>query len=345
MLCAGAAVLSGCGTRPVTQSVTGLDTYRIAQAIRCEMRDAAINLSLQRIARSDETLAAQLNRDYLANRYPGKPGEQVDPSHVAWLRAEYESEQFSLLLSGQLKPRNDIEFSDALEIYRNIFIAYSFSFDLSQTHDAGGGIDLLSTFTKGVVTSPLTASFKGKRQSKREFILADKVGELLVDRATIRQCNVLREELGTNLPPNGAYPIAGKLDLREILLNFINMNQAANLVGKTATDITPTQTDTLTFTTTLKTGLKPKLEITPIKIGTEVKGSALDFSVERVDEHKVTIAMNLPKRDETVTKGRNAKEQAAYVEQRTSALEAIEIQRKEDREDEISKLRQLLISE
>ncbi|RVB28516.1 hypothetical protein EN918_23335, partial [Mesorhizobium sp. M7A.F.Ca.CA.004.05.1.1] len=72
---AAAQVLFACAVRPTTQQVTGgLDTARIAQAIRCEMRDAYITLLIGALSldrdKYNMAVAASLSRDHLARFMP-----------------------------------------------------------------------------------------------------------------------------------------------------------------------------------------------------------------------------------------------------------------------------------
>lgn len=326
-LCAGAALLSACATRPVTEGVTGHTSYIIAQAVRCEMRDSVIDLLARRIAFMDEDDAKTFDRQSLSR------GEALAEARL-----------FEAFLGGGYRKYQNRSFNQVIEAYSKTFVAYQFTFDITSTDNLGGSIDLLSTFTRGTISTPIGASFEGERKAKREFVLADRFEELLTNIPTIRECNALRHEDPDLRQPNIAYPIAGKLNLREVVQNFFNLNQSANLVGNAAGDVLPTQSDTLVFTTTLSAGADPKLTIRPLNRGTEVVGAELNLGRERVDVHQLVLSMNLPRQGMlTIAQQRSEGDKAEYERQQQAALNDLERQRVRDIEDENARLRRALL--
>jgi hypothetical protein len=347
---ATAAFISGCGVRPTTQQVTGLETSRIAQAIRCEMRDAYIQLLIGAITLDgfNKEAAATMSRDRLFRYVPASNGVNLSDDEIRVLRAKHESEIFKEFLTSGYRNMvdPDRQIKQVVETYSKVFIAYKFIFDMTQTNGLGGNVDILSVFSRGTLSSPIGGSFEGKRRAKREFVQADRVDTLLTNRPTIRECNRFREELSGERQPNGAYPIAGKLNIIEIVRNFITSNQSGNLIGQlsdsdlfTSADKPPlpSLSETLVFTTTLKGGINPKLELKPQSSGTDIRSAVLSANTERIDIHTLTLVMQLPGlRTLTVAEARNADEMRVdQAELDDQALEmARELRRLADRNNE-----------
>jgi hypothetical protein len=345
-LLAAAQVLFACAVRPTTQQVTGgLDTARIAQAIRCEMRDAYITLLIGALSQGRDKhnmeVAAGLSRDRLARFIPPN-GASLDRDGIAIARARNESQVFQTLLTSGYKGLHDEDkqLKQVVETYSPVFIVYKYVFDMTRTDHLGGSVDLLSVLTRGTLTTPIEGSFEGKRQAKREFVQADRVDELLTNLPTIRVCNRLRAELAGGEPlPNGAYPIAGKLDLIEVVRSFITANQSGNLIGQVseAEVLTvqnpkpvPSMSETLVFTTTLHAGINPKLELAKRLSGTDVQTSILQATSDRVDIHTLTLIMQLPAQSGglTVAEARSKAEQEEYSRQVEAGVR--ELQRVDD---------------
>ena len=313
-------MLSACATRPVTEGVTGINSYFIAQAIRCEMRDEVISL----IA------------DYV---------EQERPTEAAVLRfrdtrdaaEDAEARRFEEFLTRGYRALAHDELREAVELYKGIQLGYAFDFNITLENNIGGGLDLLGTFTGGKITTGLTASWNGKRNTVRAFTLLDTVEGLLTQRPTIRVCNELRRPPHQPRTANLAYPIAGTLELREIFETFISLNQSANLTDSDPKSPNiPTLTETMNFTTTLVAGVKPALEISPLRNkGLEVKGGNLDLKAGRTDVHKLVLTLNLPAKGFALTAETRNQQEAAAID---------EIQRQRDRElqSDATRLRLLL---
>ncbi len=315
VLCAGAAVLSSCATRPVTEGVTGLYSYWIAQAARCEIRDALIDLIVEGVRERQPDLAA-----YLARR---------DTHEKAYLE---ESSRFEGFLAKGIHGVKDPEVRSAILLYSQTLIAYEFDFNITHTNKAGGGMDLLSTVTRGTVSVGMGAGFEGERNTARNFKLIDLFGDILVSPPTIRECNTIRGTSKGKRSPNGAYPMAGSLNLREILDTFISLTQSANLVGNFVDkrDV-PTFSETMKFTTIVSAGIDPVLELKPLGRRLEVKGADASFSVRRQDIHKLTLTFTLPPQGTTVTRKRNLQFEATLDELERQRIREIDAQTEEIR--------------
>ncbi|WP_206517204.1 hypothetical protein, partial [Mesorhizobium sp. M7A.F.Ca.CA.004.10.1.1] len=303
-------------------------------------------------------VAASLSRDHLA-RFMPPDSATLSKDDIAKAKAKNESKVFRDFFTSGYKNLHDKEkqLKQVVETYSKVFIFYKYVFDMTQTDNLGGSVDLLSVFTRGTLTSPIDASFEGKRRAKREFVQKDRVDELLTNLPTIRQCNKFRAELAGGEPlPNGAYPIAGKLNLIEIVRSFITSNQSGNLIGQISeADLftqrdkvpVPSMNETLVFTTTLHAGISPKLELGKRLSGTDVKGSTLTATTERVDIHTLTLVMQLPPTEGglTVAEARSKAEQQEYERQVEAGVR--ELQRVDDSNyrDRKSKVLELITGE
>ncbi len=269
------------------------------------MRDAFITLLHDAIIRDgyNKEEAAKLTRQYFFNAAPAVP---LPNDQNIWIwRARNESDSLlKFLTSGYLNlPVKDPEIKYVVETYSKAFIAYKFVFDMTQTDHLEANLDLMSIVTRGAVKTSVGGSFNGKRRATREFVLADRVDWLLTELPTIRKCNQIRREQHGERPANGAYPIAGKLNLIEVVRNFVAANQTNNLIGQLSdADLLvasskpplPTMSETMIFTTTLKGGIAPTLELSDPTHSTGVKGGLLDAHRERLDVHSLTLVMQLP---------------------------------------------------
>lgn len=310
-------MLSACATRPVTEGVTGMNSYWIAQAARCEIRDSIINLV-------SEALAADGRPDFARHLARRDTGEDADIE---------ESRRFEDFLTKGIPAIKNPEISGALARYSQTIVAYEFDFNITQGSGVSAGADLLGTITRGTVTTPIGAAFEGQRNTSRNFKLIDLFGQMLTDRPTIRECNFLRRPPNARRIPNGVYPMAGTLNLREIIDTFISLTQSANLVGNfiDKRDV-PTFSETMTFTTTLSAGFNPTLKMEPLKRGLEVEKAGINLTTRRQDVHKLTLTFTLPAQGgATVTRQRAEQAEAALDELERQRIRQIDAQTEEIR--------------
>lgn len=322
------SILSGCTTRPDVGDVAPypLDAALVAQAIRCEVRDGFIAIIGEALA--DTKYEGSLSREHFL-RLP--PPSSVRKEDVDFWRAKQESDAFDKFLKTDYKAaKKDIPSIEQLvETYGGTFVAYKFEFNMATTDATSGNLDLVSVFTRGTVKTPISSSFEGKRQATRQFVLADRLDQMLINLPIIRVCNQLR---AYKRLPNSAYPITGKLDLIRVIRNFGTVNQSGNLIGQYSdTELlkaaqqppVPTMSEKLIFTTTVKAGVTPTLELAQQAHGTDVSGAGLKLSRERIDTHTLTLIMQLPfLTGPTVANARSAAERNAEIEYQLGATAA-----------------------
>lgn len=117
-MCIVSLVAAGCAIHPLPQDVTGYDTAQIVAKIRCEAREAI--------------------RDYMIE-YVGK----YHPDIAAGLRNR------TIRIRGFNRKILHPNVQKALEKYDEAAIAYDLTFDITETNHLSGGLDLLSTLSRG----------------------------------------------------------------------------------------------------------------------------------------------------------------------------------------------------
>jgi len=342
--------VTSCTVIPDTDDVMPLDTSGISRAVQCEMRDAWVSVLASAVGRLERNrvVATNLTRERFATAVP--EGVSLSSEDLDNWRAENEANTLNKFLSAGYRtlPEVDDEVKFAVETYSKVFITFKFVFDMTQTNDAGASVDFVSAFSRGTLTSPIGGSINGKRQAKLEKVIGSRVSDLLTNRPVIRTCNKYRKG---ERPPDGLYPISGKLNLRGDVANFITDNQSGNLIGQlgdadllTAIDTPPKPSvnKTYIFTTTLKGGLNTaKLDLEPRPSGTSVKAATLTLTAERIDLHKLILVMQLPTVGGlTVAQIRNEQQSIEYLEQLGAS--ARELRRIEDRDRVTSDVLNLL---
>ncbi len=304
------------------------------------MRDSWIDVLIGGIGQvsKNQNVARTLSRERLATAIPLDKSLQGDD--LAEWRADNEAKVYSEFLTrGYLHlPEPDKEIEFAIETYSKVFVTMKFVFDLSQSNSAGASIDLLTVVSRGTLTSPIGGSVTGKRQSVLEKVAGTRVVDLLTNRPIIRICNHYRRG---ETPTNLLYPIAGRLNLKNDVRNFITDNQSGNLIGQLSdtalltaatTPPVPSVNKTYTFTTTLTGGLKDaKLDLQPRPSGTSAKLATFSLGADRTDIHKLILVLQLPNATGlTIAQTRNQREAAEYEQQLNSS--ARELLRIEDRD-------------
>lgn len=329
VLLSASTVITGCATRPTTKDVTGYKIFHIAQAVRCELRDAALNIYADAVGDLQPNLA-RFSRGLSLRDF-----QSDDSAEKEALRIDSSFKIISSSIQNGTAGEDDHAKIAAILRYLGGSLAYDFDLNMRKTDDVGAGVDLLSTFTGGTVKLSPGVSVKGKREATRTFRVIDKFGELLTNLPTIRECNDLRRNSPSLGSPNRLYPIAGSLGLGDLLREFISFNQSANLVGPKDKEKIATMTEAIEFTTTLTAGVEPKLTLVPLGRSLEVTGAPFTLKTERYDRHKVTLTFTLPERQ--------VKDAVARSEAEIAAIEALDEQRKRSNDDNAREILNILL--
>lgn len=266
-----AIFVAGCAIRPLPENVSGVSTPTIVKQIRCETRQAIIDLTLGWLTANANLENHRVDpqaHDIGMDFKNGRPINQFEPK----------------LFHGHVK--------DVLDTFYTAGVAYTFDLEMTEENNFNTEINLLKPFT----TSNLTFGIKGRadrsRKNQRLFTLTDSFGALL--KLPDHYCN--GETIGRNyshlVPPNYIYPITGNIGVKGFLADFINMSIYDNLGGpKDKPDGPPTLVDALEFQTLISGGVSPKILFTQVMPGLQVTDASFTGEAIRTDLHKITMGV------------------------------------------------------
>jgi hypothetical protein len=252
-------IVAGCSIHPVQQDVTGVPPVEIIHHIRCETRlaiqDKAIELLLNyRDGQHQPSVA-------LANSLKEIRGQAWNFDPRSLTTQEERAFYNRYILTG---------------------IAYDFTLDITEDNRATLLADPVRVITNGVAGVGLDASGDFSRNNARRFIMSDTFAKLLGDP---------RLACGDRAP-NFAYPIAGRIGMKELISTFVDLNEDQSL--QTLESGSRVFADTMTFLTTLTGSVSPHVEITPLgnRWGLASPTSVTAFA-QRIDKHVVVVGLSM----------------------------------------------------
>jgi hypothetical protein len=257
-------VLAGCSIHPVQQDVTGVPPVEIIHHIRCETR----------LAIQDKAI------ELLQNYHGGNdPGTLLLVQRLMGARGK----------SWEFVRRADLPEADQRKFYDRYIqtgIAYDFTLDITEDNRASLLADPVRLITNGVAGVGLDATGDFSRNNARRFIMSDTFAKLLNDPNLNRHCDGDR-------PSNFAYPIAGRIGMRELISTFIDLNEDQTLQALDSGN-SRVFADTMTFLTTLTGSVAPHVEIAPLgnKWGLASPTSFTAFG-QRIDKHMVIVGLSM----------------------------------------------------
>jgi len=263
-------VLASCAIHPLPEDVTGLTTYEIVRQIRCEAREAVVELAIGWLT-ADENL---------------KDGK-VDPASrrigIEFAEHARPIQTFSpKLFKGRV--------NKILTVFYDSGIAYNFNLTMTENNNIDPTIDLLKPMSNGgKFTVGVTANADRQRQNVRIFTITDTFSGL-VQKIPDDYCT------GKIVRENYIYPIAGKIGIEKMIEDFIRLTLFADLSGTSSggkVSGPPTMSDTLEFTTTFSISATPKVTFAQIGNALQFADASLNATAKRVDDHKVTVGLAL----------------------------------------------------
>lgn len=261
---ASVLTVAGCSTRPLPEQQTEKNSYQIAQLIRCEAQDAI----------KSHLRGALIHDDY--------PEGKLIAEALKDGTLTYEG-----FFSSDIKSTLPEEISNPITRYERAVAVYDFTFDITEDNNFSAGSTFFDAITAGTFKLGITAENNRRRKNLRNFLASDVFKELILDDALRDQC--LKIGRGDGF----FYPISGKVGLSESFTTFLSLNQSANLIGSDGKNV-PTLSDTMEFTTEIKFGVSPSIEIntgvTNIRLGDANIGPA----IARKDVHKLGLVLKLP---------------------------------------------------
>lgn len=208
----------------------------------------------------------------------------------------------------------------------NIYIGFDFSFDMTESNKATGGIlEFFHPYGGGAGFSLNLKGGADKSRRNQRFVRVIDSFQTLKD---YKFCTEAEE--GANL----IYPISGSVGVDEIIHTFIKVERLSELASKDGKIFS----DTLTFTTNLTAGITPTLNLNTPAGSLNLKRASIDASVERKDIHQVAIAIS-PKAGATdvsdlIGERRFARGAAVSVQNPASSV-ILELERLRNRDEDL----------
>jgi hypothetical protein len=264
--------LAGCAIRPLPQDVSGVSTPVIVKQVRCETRQAVIDLAL-----------GWLTDD--ANQENGRVDPRARAIGFEFKRDQRPIQQFEpKLFQGHVK--------DVVETFFSTGVAYTFDLEMTEENNLNTEINLLKPFTSSNLTFGIKAKADRSRKNERIFTLTDTFSGLL--KLPEHYCSgaSIGRSYSHLVPPNYIYPITGKIGVKGFMIDFINMTIFENLGGpKDKPEGPPTLVDALEFQTAVSGSLAPKIAFTQVAPGLQVADASLTGEAARTDLHKITMGL------------------------------------------------------
>lgn len=255
-----------CSIHPSIQDVTSYDAADVVRKIRCEARQVLIqNLALWLSTRADDSAARAL-----AMRI--RPDLDIKPA-LANLTA----------LNRQTREK--------IDFFAGSAIAYDFTLNITEKNSAGGGLNLLNTFSAGSLGYGFSLGLDLTRQNINSFLITDSFQNLLTG-VPQEYCSAGWSDKTKNY----IYPIIGNIGLSRVFSEFFTLSLFGNLAAGEI-DGPATTSHGLEFTTKWSGSTSPSLEFTPAAgLDIALKSASLTGSASREDKHKVTIGLSIPVR-------------------------------------------------
>jgi hypothetical protein len=177
---------------------------------------------------------------------------------------------------------------------RQTIIGFDFTFDITEQNKAmATSFDFVHPFASGNKFSlVLNGGVDKKRQAERFVRVLNTFDEL--------------HHKSTCLDPveraKFVYPISGRIGLEEIVSTYTRLRRETTL-RENKTFEGAVFSDKLTYTTNLKIGVKPTIELKSIAGSFRLNKGTVDGTADRVDVHKVTIAISTTKAGQEASSG------------------------------------------
>jgi len=271
-LVASPLVLAGCAIHPLPEDFSGVPTHTIVRQIRCETRQAVIDLALGWLTSDDN----------LANRRVDPRSREIGLEFRSGKRLITEFEP--KLFGGRVRP--------LVQLFYDTGVAYNFNLQMTEVNNVNTDINLLKPFTASSFTLGIKGNADRQRKNERIFTLTDTFSSLLRLPPDYCDGRFVGASYNYVVGPNHAYPITGEIGAKRLIMDFIELTLFDNLGGtKDKPAGPPTLVDGLSFQTAIGGSLAPKIAFSPVGTGWSVTNAALNGSVSRTDLHQVTMGL------------------------------------------------------
>jgi hypothetical protein len=270
-------LLGGCAIHPLPEDFAHVRTYDIVRQIRCETRQAVINVLFNYLTTEDNMRHDNLDRN---SHEIGKLAKK-----------DYDDNRDSIT---KFNPDKLTGFAHTVVgLLYNTGVAYNYDLLGLETNNIDPTFNFLRPLPiTSKVSLGVTGNFDRQRQNERSFTITDNFGDLLV--------NVHEDYCAGHIAAeNYVYPIAGRVGVDRVVIDFMLLTLFANLSGsgKDVTKVTgpPTMVDQLQFQTTIGGAATPKITFIPLGRGFEFADASLGLAASRKDTHQLTVGLYLDK--------------------------------------------------
>lgn len=275
----GAGVyLGGCAIHPLPEDYAQAPTYQIVRQIRCETRQAVINVLFNYLTTKDNMRHDNLDQNSYELGLKAK--DAYDKNHDSI------SDFDPIKLTGFART--------VVGLLYGTGVAYNYDLTGLEINNIDPSINFIRPLPLvSKVSLGVSGGFDRQRQNERSFTITDNFGDLLTK---------VREDYckGRLANENYAYPIAGRVGVDRVVIDFMHLTLFANLSGlnKDTGKITkvegpPTMVEQLQFQTTIGGSATPKITFIPLGRGFEFADASLGLTVSRKDTHQLTIGLYL----------------------------------------------------
>jgi hypothetical protein len=261
--------VAGCAIHPLPEDVSGTPTYIIVRQIRCETRQAIIENVLGWLTSEQNQIEGKVDpvsRQTGIEFRNGRPMREFTPS----------------LFKDSV--------GQIVATFYDTGVAYTFDLDMSEVNKLDPQINLSDIFPHFKFTIGISGGFYRTRENERLFTVTDSFSNLI--NLPENHCNDQVYRRNYVVPENYIYPISGKIGVKRMIQDFIELTLFGGLGGpKDNMKGPPTLVDQLSFTTEISGSIKPTITFSPTGNGLRVTDGSLTASTDRKDLHKVTIGL------------------------------------------------------
>jgi hypothetical protein len=266
------SLFSGCAIHPLPEDFSGVPTYVIVRQIRCEVRQAVIDTALGWLTSERNQIEGKVDpesRNIGLEFRNGRPIQQFSPKL-------FKNKRIAAIVT----------------TFFDTGVAYTFDLDMSEVNNVDPQLDLLKIFPNAKLTIGIKGGFDRKRENERIFTVTDSFSGLV--RLPSDYCFDPTNGRDYVVSENYVYPITGRIGVKRMIEDFVELTLFANLSGpKDKPTGPPTLVDQLSFTTQISGSVTPTITFTPVGTHLQVMDASLPVTANRMDLHKVTIGLAL----------------------------------------------------
>lgn len=252
---------ASCSVLPVVDEATGFTASDISRKVRCELRDAI-----------EDKVAA-----WMGSAFPNDP-------YVAQIVPLLKDDSISLRSLDEKRLPSDAR--EYISYFMKTAVAYDFTLGIAETNDTGFGLNLAGLYVGDVVKLGVSSGVDRKRDHEQSFYSVETFRNLTKE-LDDDFCDAKRKPNFFNNTSNIIYPMAGRINIKKPLDEFVDLSLFGSLGNKKGG--APTLTSAITFTTKVYGDVTPEIAALPT-----LTRASLSAKNSRQDVHKVVIAFSIP---------------------------------------------------